>query len=442
LTELRETTRREMRADKEEFGRLTEHLYQEHTLAMEQLRSAATATQIEDKTSIYGNELTFKSSKSDVHSDLNKSMSKELERKLRDSNLTRERAERQCSMALKEIEAQKKDIIALTIQLQQAKTTPTELNLDQRDSPNIRKMQNLLSQKEGQLRGLRESLVKLKAEFVASEKAHASASTAACQARTQNGGGDDVVMNLRSRANELTHQLHLCRGEAKTAMCKNEVISSQRDKYKIKLDHALVQVETLRCNSVAIEARCRELDDALAKARSECSELRDTEIRLRRKLCEGGGTTQGTTKELEVLRAQNLALRKAHDSFVHTSGDRNPGIPQKLVARTCLHVRNNAQQRSPQFGVVKYSKPGIIVPLSRSELVTKLKLENQALKMSLGEREIGVARQRLKDHTHVNRSKYSKRELKEILHGLRLLTHRQNMDLLELKVHAKTMTGS
>lgn len=59
--------------------------------------------------------------------------------------------------------------------------------------------------------------------------------------------------------------------------CDEAKACTQRDKYKFQLEHALNQVECLRSNAHAVESRCRDLDDALAKARSECNDRRAAE---------------------------------------------------------------------------------------------------------------------------------------------------------------------
>jgi len=117
--------------------------------------------------------------------------------------------------------------------------------------------------------------------------------------------------------------------------------------------------------------------------------------------------------ELEVLRAQNIALRKSL-------------VVDGSVVRDLEVLGESKGHR----GIVKTS--GTSVPLKRSELVTRLQIENQELKMSLLELNGNM----LLDDTSRSESfkpSIDHDSLKGISDGLRLVVQRQHLDIRNLQ---------
>ena len=179
LENVRRVARREAAADKAEIERLTERLYQEHHAAINQLRSAVQAIESESIKDVE-NVVSTASSNSTafVHETENANAellqvceeNRQLEQNLHVSNCARERAELRCSEALGEIEAQKVDLVAMAAQLKEAEIVKSNAHYGQNLNFRVKMLQSSLSEKEARIRGLREALVKLKAEFVAAEE--------------------------------------------------------------------------------------------------------------------------------------------------------------------------------------------------------------------------------------------------------------------------------
>ena len=179
LENVRRVARREAAADKAEIERLTERLYQEHHAAINQLRSAVQAIESESIKDVE-NVVSKASSNSTafVHETENANAellqvceeNRQLEQNLHVSNCARERAELRCSEALGEIEAQKVDLVAMAAQLKEAEIVKSNAHYGQNLNFRVKMLQSSLSEKEARIRGLREALVKLKAEFVAAEE--------------------------------------------------------------------------------------------------------------------------------------------------------------------------------------------------------------------------------------------------------------------------------
>jgi DNA repair exonuclease SbcCD ATPase subunit len=204
-------------------------------------------------------------------------MNMNLESKLKIANTARERAESRCALVVSELEAQKNDLIMLSAKLQRAEEKQANTSPCRSDALQVHLLRKSLSQRDAQLKGLRDSLVKLKADLVAVEQANAFGSPRRKDLPTYTPDG--AVQDPRSKAKELAQQLNLIRSEARAATRKNDLFCSQRDKYKLQLDRALHKIEYLRSNAQMAESQCRELDSALTNARRECSELRAVEAK-------------------------------------------------------------------------------------------------------------------------------------------------------------------
>lgn len=178
LEDVRRSAKREALADRAEVERLTERLYQEHGMAIRQLRSAVSAIeqvpnnsksiQSDSSTGNLGNVQNTIPSRDpcEVH--------EQFKKKIDAANNARERAESRFSDALCEIQAQRRDLIALASQLQGTDDERKQKSVDNKfSSSEVQKLQRLVSEKEAKLQSLRESIIKLKAEFVTAEEVNA-----------------------------------------------------------------------------------------------------------------------------------------------------------------------------------------------------------------------------------------------------------------------------
>ena len=184
LEDVRRAAKREAVADRAEIERLTERLYQEHELAIQQLRGAVSVIERAPNNNVIVSDANAGSSSKtaitiptrEVWTNSNKihEANKELKKKLDASNSARELAESRCSEALCEIQAQRGDLISLASQLKQAEDKQGFVSEDDHfGRSEVWKLQKLVSEKEAKLRSLRESIVKLKAEFVSAEEVEA-----------------------------------------------------------------------------------------------------------------------------------------------------------------------------------------------------------------------------------------------------------------------------
>jgi len=173
--EFRRITRRQAAADRAEIERLTERLYQEHGVAIHQLRSAVSVIEqaspgnIPEMSARHASHglLTLRLEKLSVESDAIRQVNRDLETKLNAANLARERAESRFSQVSRELQAQRGDLMMLATQFTgvEGQTSASQDHMSQ-----IQRLQASVLDKEIKLRGLREALVKLKTEFVTSEE--------------------------------------------------------------------------------------------------------------------------------------------------------------------------------------------------------------------------------------------------------------------------------
>ena len=173
--EFRRITQRQAAADRAEIERLTERLYQEHGVAIHQLRSAVSVIEqtspgyipeMSARHASHGS-LTLRLEKLSVESDAIRQVNRDLETKLNAANLARERAESRFSQVSRELQAQRGDLMMLATQFTgvEGQTSASQDHMSQ-----IQRLQASVLDKEIKLRGLREALVKLKTEFVTSEE--------------------------------------------------------------------------------------------------------------------------------------------------------------------------------------------------------------------------------------------------------------------------------
>lgn len=229
---------------------------------------------------------------------------------MRISSLARQRAESHCARAIRESEALKADLITIAKKLREAEKKQACICAES-NRIEILRLEKLSAEKDVRLRGLRESLIKLKAQFVLCEQTN---STRKKETNATGAGGTHLETSkyLQEEANHLTQELYCIRKEAKATRRQLDVARAQRDKYKKQFEDMLAELDHSRSNSRTSESRCRELDDSLIKARRDCRNLRIREAEFcKGRLAEQPGTQKCKPEsDLGVLRAQNVALRK------------------------------------------------------------------------------------------------------------------------------------
>ena len=146
-----------------------------------------------------------------------------------------------------------------------------------------------------------------------------------------------------------------------------------------------------------------------------------------------GGSTHHVNSlnaEVEILRAQNLALRKANGTF-----------SRMVSSHGFLTVQHGAAIDIPTASLK-----------TEIESVTRLQVENQELKLRLGEQEVENARRQsevkrcMNDNfgplqsnwskTTKNPLKHEHKKMKRALEGLRYVVHRQYLEIQNLKQHS------
>lgn len=427
---------REVRPDRAETAKLTDKIYQGHSLAINQLQTTAssilTAANIDigSTSNLHSpsQKACFTAHSTRFYDEANelRSINQQLKCKLTFLTTALVHAKKDYARAMSENEAQRIDLVGITAHLHQIEKYRLCLPNGQPTT-----LQKSLSRKEVQLEGLHRSVVKLKAEVTSTERIQTRAKEDRNQTQTRS-----MILSLRANTNHLTQQLHIIRDEVKESRCNNAKLSAQCDKYKAQLDHASEQIESLRCNTLAIESRCRQLDTALTDARAECQDLRTLDSRSRNEQSTGDRSARtphhvnGLKTEVEILRAQNLALRKANGTF-----------SRMVSSHGFLTVQHGAAIDIPTASLK-----------TEIESVTRLQVENQELKLRLGEQEVETARRQsevkrcMNDNfgplqsnwskTTKNPLKHEHQKMKRALEGLRYIVHRQYLEIQNLKQHS------
>jgi len=260
----------------------------------------------------------------------------------------KERAEQRCGAALQEMEAMKNDMLTLAKQLQQSEE---RLNLVSRtatsklpivpsivkevDSSNagnderIIKLQRALKTKDEKLKGYREIIVKLKEEFIKSEEEKAIATITLKGAKADNTSSTTVGAE---EMKELRHQISALRDGLKQA--KDDLDKARKTREKLIQARQAAQEESAKFEaqlSVA-ESQAQSAQESLARVRKELEESNRKNQQLRDKIKDlldrekdqqkSSGNPDSKVqfeqleKEIELLRAQNFALRKASENRV------------------------------------------------------------------------------------------------------------------------------
>jgi centrosomal protein CEP290 len=257
---------------------------------------------------------------------------RELETKLAQVHNMRERAETRCGSTLQEMEAMKADMITLAQQLQMSEdrlkratgrpvTSKTPVNPDER---RIQELTKNIKQKEGKIQGYREIIIRLKDEFIKAEEERAVSGGGA---RGGNGGDSSAAGLDESEFRDLKSQISSLR--AGLTQAKQDLEEAKRTREKISKARGAAQQEVARLEGQVgrAESQAASAQESLLKTRKDLEETRRKEIRLRDKLKElleaDGGSdklqdmkaltakSEHFEKEVELLRAQNLALRRA-----------------------------------------------------------------------------------------------------------------------------------
>ena len=162
--------KRGIHCDRAKSERITEQLYHEHESAIRRLRCAVAKSRSNPSDVVMG----VNAQENSFHgvSEIEKvnKISMNLESKLKIANTARELAENRCSLVVGELEAQKNDLIILSAKLQRAEEKQANTSPCPSDSLQVHLLRKSLSQKDAQLKGLRDSLVKLKADLVVIEQ--------------------------------------------------------------------------------------------------------------------------------------------------------------------------------------------------------------------------------------------------------------------------------
>ena len=170
LEERQQVAKREIRCDRDKAGRITEQLYYEHESAIRRLRCAVAKSRSNPPDVVMGVNAQENTSHDVSEVDKVIKMNMNLESKLKIANTARERAESRCALVVSELEAQKNDLIMLSAKLQRAEEKQANTSPCRSDALQVHLLRKSLSQRDAQLKGLRDSLVKLKADLVAVEQ--------------------------------------------------------------------------------------------------------------------------------------------------------------------------------------------------------------------------------------------------------------------------------
>ena len=170
LEERQQVAKREIRCDRDKAGRITEQLYYEHESAIRRLRCAVAKSRSNPPDVVMGVNAQENTSHDVSEVDKVIKMNMNLESKLKIANTARERAESRCALVVSKLEAQKNDLIMLSAKLQRAEEKQANTSPCRSDALQVHLLRKSLSQRDAQLKGLRDSLVKLKADLVAVEQ--------------------------------------------------------------------------------------------------------------------------------------------------------------------------------------------------------------------------------------------------------------------------------
>jgi centrosomal protein CEP290 len=254
----------------------------------------------------------------------------------------RERAELRCDTALRETESMKSDLFTLANKLQESEERCLQLQRPTKAAAvstnnGLVELQKQGKAKDEKIKGYREIIIRLKDEFIKSEEDKAiviarereKAKNAKSGGSSSNGPStalsDDKLEELRSQVSALRNGLR----QAKEDLESDRKV---RDKLTKARQAALSEAEKLEEQVGRAEGVAAAAQEALGRCRRELEDSKKKEMRLRDKLKDtlaagggkggedtdvaatgksSGGRASQLEREIEVLRAQNVALRKA-----------------------------------------------------------------------------------------------------------------------------------
>ena len=269
----------------------------------------------------------------------------QLEQKLLVQGNKLERAETRCGTALKEMEAMKTDMLTLAKQLQASEercnvilkssvkgvavpAAATDVDSDER----IQRLEKSAKAKDEKLKGYREIILRLKEEFIKSEEEKALASIANNTSRAAKD--TSFVQPLGAEeVRELKKQILAVRDDLKQAKDDLERARKMREKLTQARQAAQEEAQRMETQLGRAEAQASLAQDQLNRVRKELEEAHRKEVQLRDKLKDalegqpvaqitgervanrdGNSTSEKLEREVEILRAQNLALRRTAET--------------------------------------------------------------------------------------------------------------------------------
>jgi len=274
----------------------------------------------------------------------------QLEQKLAQQVNQRERAEVRCGTAIKEMEAMKGDMVTLAQQLQLAeerlrRMTGRPVGAADPGDKRVNDLQKALKAKDDKVRGYREIIIRLKEEFIKAEEDKAAAAVSAAKSGKGAGASDGATGLGADEVKDLRAQIGALRDGLRQA--KDDLEGARKTREKLAQARAAAQEENERLESAVgrAEAQAAAAQETLHRTRKDLEETRKKEARLRDRLkelleAEGGSEKvrdlkaaaekiNSLERDVELLRAQNTALRRAQDDPSGT-GRAAPESPSPL----------------------------------------------------------------------------------------------------------------
>ena len=278
----------------------------------------------------------------------------------------RERAELRCETSLKEMESMKADLYTLANKLQESEERLAEVSrpsklVGDHTNDKVANLQKLVKAKEEKIRGYRAIIIRLKDEFIKSEedKAHLVALEKDKNKKSDAPSRGDGTNVSPEKLDELRAQVASLMEGLRQTKEDLQVARSARENYAKARQAAIAESERLEEQVGRAESTASAAQEALTRCRKDLEDSRKRELKLRDKLKEviasGGSsknsrdtkndssTNDGTVtrsqveqmqRELDVLRAQNIALREAVEKNKKTSGAATDGFSDSFSRKS------------------------------------------------------------------------------------------------------------
>jgi len=299
-------------------------------------------------------------------------MIRQLEEKLLTESNQRERAELRCGSSISEMEAMKADIITLVNQLRESETriqtlsnqapfprvrgaavsprgaatplkhAPVSKQDDPKEARKIAELTSTVRGKDKKMREYRDIIIKLKNEFMRQEEQRAEE-----QNQKERGGSKGSTSGGGATAEELQmlrKQVAALRDGLSQAKEEMEKHRKSREKLSVALKACEARADKFEDEMQNAQELAASAQQSLAHCRKERDESLKKEVRMREKLkeflsdaedkenSEGGNLGQQLKdfkdkvkqleKNAEVLRIQNMALRRANANGEESDRDR------------------------------------------------------------------------------------------------------------------------